>query len=255
MTIVTIVTIVKDNASGLLATFSSLEAQNHPDWEMIIVAAPSNDSTLESAEELVKRNPAIRIIKQNGLGIFSAMNDGIENALGEFIWFMNAGDKFAGPLVLGSALHGITNANVGILIGGYQIKGEVHTKQYSFRSKDLSAINFAFSRRGGCHQAMIFRTVHLKKLGGFNLDYKFNADFALVLEIIRLAGARRVSEVFADIEPGGFADQNIHSVHREKHTSRKNHFQSISVNFLSSTWTLAAKSKIQLRKVLRNKSN
>lgn len=250
MALVSIITVVKNHASGLRETFSSVSGQDHSDWEMLIVVGTSNDSTLQTANEIADRNPRIRVIKQSSLGIYGAMNEGIQNAVGEFSWFMNAGDKFADAHILGVAVNEITRAKVGLVIGGYQIDGANEKRVYSYPKKKITEFDFAFNRRGGCHQAMIFRTDLLRRVGGFNSVYSLASDFELVLRIIKFAGAVRVPEIYASIESGGLADQGIFSVHRQKHQIRKEFFGSPLVTFLSFAWTIAARTKIMFRRLL-----
>ncbi len=253
MTLVTIVTIVKDDAIGLSRTFSSIKAQTSLDWQMLIVVAPSTDNSIELAYEISSENQAVRVIRQESLGIFSAMNEGLNYATGEYIWFMNSGDVFAGPEVLGLAINEIVKSSLGLVVGGYQITHNNIVSKYSFRRKKITSLSFAFSRRGGCHQAMLFRTACVKEIGGFNLNYKVNSDFLLALSVIKMGGGQRVSEIYADVEPGGFADQNIFEVHNEKHELRNFFFQSNWVNFLSSCWTIAARTKILFRRLIQER--
>ena len=127
------------------------------------------------------------------------MNEGIAAASGEFAWFMNAGDKFASKSTLAHAINQISPTNVGVIIGGYQIEGGGKKKTYSYAPRKITGLNFAFNRRGGCHQAMIFQTNILKGLGGFNTSYSLAADFDLVLRVIQKSQANRVSEIYASI--------------------------------------------------------
>jgi len=249
--LVSIITIVKDHVTGLRETFASLNEQVHKDWEMIIVAGISKDSTLKLAKEISSRDTRIKVIEESGQGIYAAMNEGIQNANGEFSWFMNAGDRFANAQVLERALLEASSTKVGLVIGGHRIDGDNKRQVYSYPKKVLSEFDFAFNRRGGCHQSMIFRTQVLNVIGGFNTDFSLASDFDLALRVIRLAGAVRVPEIYASVEPGGSADQFIFSVHRQKHQIRKKFFKKILITLLSSLWTFAASSKIVSRRLLR----
>lgn len=254
MALVSIVTIVKDHAAGLQETFRSLAGQDYADWEMLIVVGKSSDSTFDIAQSYTASDPRIKTIEQSGLGIFQAMNQGIENAKGEFIWFMNAGDRFADSQILRLSVEEISKTEVGVVVGGYRIGSPVGGKTYANSRKGISDLAFAFSRRGGCHQAMIFRTSIVRELGGYSADYSLNSDFDLVLKIIKTSGALRVPLIFAEVEAGGTADQNIFKVHSEKHQIRRVYFGVVNpVILLSWAWTVAARSKITLRRIVRTK--
>lgn len=251
MVLVSIITVVKDHTVGLRDTFSSVSEQDRGDWEMLIVVGTSKDSTLQTAREIAGTDSRVRVVEQTSLGIYGAMNEGIQSANGEFSWFMNAGDKFANAHVLGAAVGEIMRTKIGLVVGGYRIDGGNEKKVYSYPRKEITGFDFAFNRRGGCHQAMIFRTELLEKVGGFNSNYSLASDFDLVLKIIKLTGAMRVPEIYASIEPGGAADQGIFSVHRQKHQIRKVFFGNTAITILSLAWTIAARMKITLRRLFR----
>jgi putative colanic acid biosynthesis glycosyltransferase len=240
---VSIVTIVQDHAGGLSNTYESLATQLFEDWEMIIIVGKSRDSTLNVSHALQHLDKRVRVIAQSGIGIYTAMNQGIENSLGEYLWFMNAGDEFASNEVLSTAIGLISVSQVGLVIGGSQITKENFTKIYSFPPRNVSAFNFSFSRRGCCHQAMIFKSDIIRELGGYVTDYKLANDFELILRVIQRAGATRVPMVFATVEPGGVSELGILLVLEEKNHIRSAFFQRMSISLLSLMWTYAAISK------------
>ena len=247
---ISIVTIVKDHAKGLSDTFSSLTNQSFQDWEMIIVVGESRDLTLTTAQNLKLMDVRVRVITQTGLGIYTAMNEGTENARGEFIWFMNAGDEFAGSEVLESGFEAISVSDVGLVIGGWQIQSKNRYRVFSYSPRKISTLYFAFSRRGGCHQAMIFRTDQLRELGGYISSYRLANDFELILRVIKCYEAIRVPQVYATVEPGGVSQKGIFLVHTEKNQIRRAFFRSRTINLMSLVWTFAAKSKLLFRQIL-----
>ena len=248
---VSVITVVKDDPSGLRATYESLIGQTFNDWEMLIVALPLPDETFAIATKLQSSDSRIHLHKQVSTGIYGAMNEGISGANGEFIWFMNAGDTFASNTVLTHAVEECSNNPVGVLIGGYKILDAAANQIFSYPEAKVTAIGFAFNRRGGCHQAMIFRTQVLKDIGGFNTAYALASDFDLVLKVIKKADARRVSEKYAAIEPGGRADQGIFLVHKEKHLIRLELLGGPAILIASLLWTGLARTKIISRRAVR----
>jgi glycosyltransferase involved in cell wall biosynthesis len=253
--LVSVITIVKDHPFGLRETFASLSEQDFSDWELLLVVGPSQDSTLATARDVATSGHDVKIIEQSGSGIYDAMNEGIRNAKGEFVWFMNAGDRFADRDVLSSAVDEITKTGVGVVIGGYRLDRTVQ-KDRSFPSRKMSAFKFAFNRRGGCHQAMIFRHDSLRNVGEYDPTYFLASDFELVLKVIKSAGALRVSKVFASIEPGGVADKNIFQVHVQKHQIRKSIMgNNPLITLLSWSWSVLASTKIRLRHLLTRRDH
>lgn len=247
---VSIITVVKDHASGLTKTYVSLLGQTLAEWEMIIVVGESTDKTLSAAKELQSYDSRVRILEQQGEGIYNAMNQGLALANSEFIWFMNAGDIFATFSVLAHSLNKMNQGSSGLLVGGYQIYNGSPRQIYSFSGKNMTILDFAFTRRGGCHQSMIFRTKSLKYFRGFDTSYSLAADFDLVLKVVARFKAERVSEIYATIEPGGRADQEIFIVHKQKHKIRMNLLGGPLIFISSVMWTILARIKILIRKVI-----
>lgn len=92
---VSIVTVTKNNRDGLLRTLESVRMQTMQPGELFVVDGHSNDGT---SEVLAKYAGTVTgVILDEGRGIFSAMNQGIEAVSGKWILFLNAGDVFASP--------------------------------------------------------------------------------------------------------------------------------------------------------------
>lgn len=245
---VSIISIARNNESGLARTFQSVMSQTHTDWELILVIAPSSDGTMGLASHLADSDSRIVIYPQTGLGIYSAMNEGLHASNGEYVWFLNSGDEFRDELSLDAAISQIKILRADLLIGGYTVAEQSLAKQYSKRSKKINRLDFAFNRRGGCHQAMLFKKKKLLDLNGFNLKFQLASDFDVILRIIEDGKTFRTQKVLARIEPGGISDQRIFDVIREKHQIRSIHFsKNIFILFMSIGWGLAVKTKIRGR--------
>lgn len=252
---VSVITVVKDNALGLSRTHASLIIQTLNDWEMIIVVAPGLDSSMEVANEFHATDSRVKVFEEASTGIYPAMNEGIARAVGDFIWFMNAGDVFANKAVLAHAVEKFSSVGVGMLIGGYKVLRSEKSKTFIYPEGKIAATSFAFNRRWGCHQAMIFDARVVKNIGGFNTTYLLASDFHLVLRVIKNSGAHRVSELYAEIEPGGRADQEIFVVHDEKHKIRQDLLGGFSIYIASLLWTQLAKARIITRKLLNGNTS
>lgn len=62
------------------------------DYEIIVVIDGSPDNSLEIAQYYLKKNHNIKIIEQENRGISSARNTGLQNAQGEYLWFIDSDD-------------------------------------------------------------------------------------------------------------------------------------------------------------------
>lgn len=247
MAIVSIITIVKNHGEGLKLTFESVQRQDFQDWEILVVAADSIDNTRAIADEMSKSDSRVKVLTQEGSGIYPAMNLGLEHSFSKYAWFLNAGDEFFSSQSLEQGVREIDSEEVGLVIGGYQVKGKSSNKVYVFTERKLKVFPFSFNRHGGCHQAMIFDTSSIKKINGFNLRYSLASDFDLVLRLIKDFGGKRVRVPLASIEPGGVADTNLNKVYSEKDEIRKLIQPDLLMGLCSSAWTVLAKIKKSLR--------
>ena len=84
MALVSIVTIVKNHGEGLSQTYESVKQQEFLDWEMLIIVGQSIDDTTEIAYRIAMDDSRIRIINQDGTGIYAAMNLGVKNVESKF---------------------------------------------------------------------------------------------------------------------------------------------------------------------------
>jgi glycosyltransferase involved in cell wall biosynthesis len=87
----TIITITYNAEQFLERTIQSILAQTDQNFEYIIIDGKSKDGTLAIAEKHKSR--VNKLISEPDKGLYDAMNKGLKNASGDFVWFMNAGDE------------------------------------------------------------------------------------------------------------------------------------------------------------------
>jgi glycosyltransferase involved in cell wall biosynthesis len=133
MALVSIITIVKNHGEGLSRTYESVKQQEFLDWEMLIIVGQSIDDTNEIGYRMAIDDPRIRVIHQDGTGIYAAMNIGLNSAVSEYTWFLNAGDQFFSTLSLSQGISAIRLSKAGLVVGGYQVARKNKNKIYAFR--------------------------------------------------------------------------------------------------------------------------
>ncbi len=170
-----IITVTYNAASTLPPTIASVMEQTCDLYEMIVVDGASTDGTLDLLREYTNAN--LRWISEPDKGIYDAMNKGIAMAEGEYLIFLNAGDRFASSetlqLLADAAMDddfpGIIYGQTDIVDSDGRVLGPRH-----LRAPEVLTLDSFKDGMTVCHQAF----VALRKITGFyNLDYRFSADY------------------------------------------------------------------------------
>ena len=170
----TIITVCYNAEKYIEGTIESLLNQSYDNYEYIIKDGLSTDNTLKIAQSLLDKKKNIQFFSSADEGIYDAMNQALEVAKGEYIFFLNAGDCFADQNVLTRVADVSSDVQSDILYGNIiQVSGEQRTI-YKYGEICKSKLYFSIGACI-CHQAMFAkRELFLEKK--FNTTYKVCAD-------------------------------------------------------------------------------
>lgn len=79
-------------AATLAETVESIRVSGLYDYEIILIDDGSVDGTAALCDTLCAENAAIRCVHQSNAGVSAARNRGIDEAKGDYIWFVDADD-------------------------------------------------------------------------------------------------------------------------------------------------------------------
>lgn len=175
MPLFSIITVCYNAADTIGRTIESIDAQTFGDYEHFIVDGKSSDDTLA----IIKSHPDARrswVSERDG-GIYDAMNKGMSKTTGDYLIFLNAGDKFHSPDTLAIIAKAIEDNNKpGIVYGQTDI---VDNEGRFLRPRHLSAPEVLTLRSFAdgmlvCHQSF----VSLRRIATpYRLKYRFSADY------------------------------------------------------------------------------
>lgn len=175
----TIITVVRNEENSIAETINSVIEQNYKKFEYLIIDGKSSDRTIEIATNLIKNSDQdVKLFSEPDSGVYNAMNKGIQKASGDFVIFINAGDKLYDKFVLKKLSKFINQKRNRIYYGKIY---RVHCARGVDRIKDFSKIAryplYGFlNKEMPCHQGIIAPVRSLKEFL-FNEEYKFCADF------------------------------------------------------------------------------
>lgn len=238
---ITVVTVSLNAAADLPLTIESVLGQTYPQIEYLVVDGLSHDATYDVLARYVGRID--RIVPYEDGGIYAAMNFAARAASGEYVLFLNAGDRFYGADEVESMVERL-RGDPDIFFGDHvYVEGRVeqHMPAADFgwlRGRLLHGrIDRDWHLRFPCHQATFTRSALLRELG-YDTRYAICADHEFLLRASD-AGARMqyVDEIVAHYVAGGFSGAQGPLIHREwAHAYRKHSLRPAAVdNFFFQT--------------------
>ena len=116
-----IITVTYNAESTLGRTLESVASQTYRGFvEHIIVDGASKDRTVEMANSYKQQHEeySVTVVSEPDKGLYDAMNKGLKMAKGEFVCFMNAGDKFHDSETLEGVFDNIEHPEqIGVIFG------------------------------------------------------------------------------------------------------------------------------------------
>ena len=171
-----IVTINYNASPTIERTIRSVASQSFNDYEHIIVDGASKDNTLEIIDR-VPGNELRTVYSEPDNGLYDAMNKGLGYANGQYLIFLNAGDKFHSSDTLAEIAETIRTKNFpGVVYGQTNLvdnDGKFIAQRHLSAPDKLQYKDFA---RGMlvCHQAFVV----LRRIAPlYNLKWRYSADY------------------------------------------------------------------------------
>ncbi|MDY2698849.1 MAG: glycosyltransferase family 2 protein [Lachnospiraceae bacterium] len=112
----------------------SIAKQSYQDWELILVDDGSPDSSGRICDELAAKDHRIKVVHKQNAGPGSARNTGIENAIGEYILFIDS-DDWIGPMHLQSLYEASMHGQYDLVQQGLSWYSDHKIKEISFCDK------------------------------------------------------------------------------------------------------------------------
>ena len=172
-----IITINKNNATGLKDTLQSIIDQDNDNYEIIVIDGASSDHSIEIIKTY---NDHISFwSSEPDKGIYDGMNKGIKKASGDYILFLNSGDIFHSKTVLSKVNQ--QNKNRDFIFGSTLLKCSAHTLLITPPS-EMSF--YTFFSGGVCHQSSFIKRELFCKYGSYDTSYSIVADWIFFIDML-----------------------------------------------------------------------
>lgn len=213
----TVVTVVKDDFEGFQRSLQSLVVQNLTSVQHLVVDSSSNRDEVPAA----LKNSVSEYTWVPPAGVYAAMNTGLSNATGRYVYFLNAGDRFYAPTTLTVLREQLDEHQPRWAFGPVEILSmdgtRIITPPWDYERE--AAIGFS---RGHfpAHQGTVAERSMLEGFGGFDTTYRIAADYVMALRLATVGPPLQLSFPLACFAEGGLSTIEWKRSLREFHRAR-----------------------------------
>jgi glycosyltransferase involved in cell wall biosynthesis len=199
--LLSIVTAVFNNEKFLEESILSLHNQKYANYEHIIIDGGSTDGTIDIIKKY--EDKIDYWCSEKDKGIYDAFNKGMKLASGEYIGFLNSDDKYSDNAFEILIRYIKENMDKDFIFGAVKKHWGI---LYGYKPHKIYwSWGFYSSHSTG----FFIKTESAKKVGLYNLKYKFSADYdyffrMIVKEKLKGIGTKK-NEIFGTFRRGGYS--------------------------------------------------
>jgi glycosyltransferase len=210
---ISIITICHNNEKNIRPTIESVINQTYRNIEYIIIDGASRDKTLEIVNK--HKNKIDVIISEPDKGLYDAINKGIQNATGDVVGLIHAGDQLYNETVLEKVSRFFEVNDVDALYGHSQILSSDGKKVVRInKSPSFKKSLFKYGWMPS-HQSFYAKRILFQEYGMYNLKYKIAADYELLLRYMYFnhIKAALLDEFIVKFSLGGTSSKSVKNIY------------------------------------------
>ncbi|MDB5111724.1 MAG: glycosyl transferase family 2, partial [Mucilaginibacter sp.] len=192
----------------------SVLSQSYQDIEYIIIDGKSSDRTNEKIKKYISNIDIY--ISERDMGIYDAMNKGVNLASGDILGILNSDDIYYDNEVISDVVSEFKkNKDLNIVYGNLVYVETENTDKVirKWRSKNYYS---KFFEQGNVppHPALFVRREVYNECGLFNWNYKLAADYDFMLRIFKKFGysSKYVPRLMVKMRLGGATNKSIKNI-------------------------------------------
>ena len=199
--LITVVTVVYNNVKNIEQTIQSVATQTYPNIEYLVIDGESTDGTLNVIK---KYDTSITSwISESDAGLYDAMNKAISKATGEWIIFMNSGDRFYCQETI-SEVFSCSPKECSFIYGHHVWENNKISCNVETRPLEIMWQKISFS-----HQALFSKTV-LMKQHPFSVHYNIVSDYEFYFaHYTKGYKFYNSDKIIATVQAGGISDHRL----------------------------------------------
>ena len=221
-----IITVVYNNEKYLEETIKSVVNQKFQNFEYIIIDGGSSDKTLD----IIKRydSQIDYWISEKDKGIYDAFNKGMSLAKGDFIGIVNSDDTYFDNAleIIAKYINKLTNKEIDFIFGSVKKHWGI---LYGYRPEK---IYYSWGFYSSHSTGFFLRRSSAKKIGLYNINYKYHADYDYFYRMIvkkkMIGTSTKKDEITGNFRRGGYSSKiKFRKLFMEELKIRYNNGQSI----------------------------
>jgi glycosyltransferase involved in cell wall biosynthesis len=206
---ISIITVTYNSAATLKDTLRSVQEQDHPDIEHILVDGASRDATVD----IIKSYPHVaKWVSEKDSGLYDAINKGINMATGDVVGILNSDDFFPQTDVISLIAKTFEEKKCDAVYGDIAfVRPERLDKIIRlYSSRKFTPKRFAYGYMPA-HPSFYVRKACYDSMGLYKYDYKIAADYELLMRFIYKHGISHayIPEILVYMRTGGVSNKNI----------------------------------------------
>lgn len=192
----TIITCTYNAETVLERTLESVREQSYPHIEHLIIDGNSKDGTMTLVDDYIaeceesQSQHVVKAISERDNGLYDAMNKGIKMATGDYLIFLNAGDKLREPGTLEAVVASLDEPKeaVGVIYGDTDIVDDEGHFLHKRRLSPPEKLTWKSFKEGMlvCHQSFYARA-DIAKSNLYSMEYRISADVDWCIRIMKEA--------------------------------------------------------------------
>jgi glycosyltransferase involved in cell wall biosynthesis len=210
---VSIITVCFNSEDTIWDTLNSVQSQDYPNIEHVIVDGGSSDGTMSIVAEF--REALGPVVSEPDKGLYDAMNKGIGMATGDMIGILNSDDFFEDSGVIRTVVEAFEqDASVDVVFGNVVFVTppdlQAITRFYPAGHFRPWKLRFGWMPP---HPATFVRRSVYDEFGGYRLDMKISADFEMFVRwlVKHNLTYRWVDKVIVRMRAGGVSTAGLRS--------------------------------------------
>ena len=246
---ISIITATFNSGKFIESCIKSILKQNYKKFEIIIIDGLSTDSTIKKIKKLLDKHNNIKFFSEKDLGIYHALNKGIEKANGDIIGFVHSDDLLYNKNVLSNIIDVFKNSNIDGVYGDLQYVEKQNTNKVIryWKSKDFkpNLINKGWTPP---HPTLYLRKKVYEKHGCFDLSYSISADYDFMLRILKDKTLKfsYLPKVITKMRVGGASNKSVKNILKKS----KEDYRAIRSNHIGGWFSILIKNTSKIKQFI-----